>query len=1285
MRIFQSNIQSINTSKHLVNIAIQKHDIDVVLLQEVWHPSGEMVFKDFQKPYTKLRVGRVGGGVAVAVSSKVKMVKRPEYEVDGLEAVWAEVRKEGVQTIVGSVYINVGKIDQLRLLDQVVENIQKDHKRIVICMDANARNSMWDNEAAFLNKNRVSKKMGVRLQEMIEKHNLFVHNTGIQTYHSGHHSSAVDVTLSLGVCIEQKTKWTVIDDELGTPHSGILFDIGSKIEDKKIVIDWDNFDWDTYEEETGVRLKALHEMWNREPSSVQEKEDLLRTTLQDIVKQNAKTKVITKYSRPWINPKISASLTEVRNHRKQFKKHRSPKNRQLYENKRDEVMVEMEIAQEKWRIEKCEEIAKAESDKEKWKKINKMTNTDIRFDIQPLRNVDPVTKKESYLFKDEDILKEMERYHIVKEGIDNKDLVEEVDGIKDECSQEKGNELMNSKISEAEVRNTFRSCTGAAGPDGVHANLLDKADREYMVKVLWVIWNQAWEEGVFLEGWKEEHRAVIPKNGKEDFHQCDSYRTVSLTAVIGKRFEKISSRRLLIWMEEQDFDREQFAYLEGRYMTQAAILLIEQIKRARVEKKKVAAVFFDFSDAFGTVNRTKLLRKVLSLGVRGKLFQHIADFLCNRKARIKVSSETCGAWIDSVIGSSAGTVLGPILFVIFAKDIPSMISPKFADDTVGLAIGDSVEEVRSKLQQSVDELSKWSEENGMLLNVSKTKVIDFSIGQKERFDIKLGENLIENVSSIKYLGLVLDDNLSFDMQVDSVVGKVNSALNKICILIRGRRGISISVGIDLYKSLVRPHLEYAIPAWSTLSSSQLALLDRLQCKCLKKIMGVFDSTSSNAIEVIANIVPFNFRLVALCNREWVRMMSLPTQHKLKRMVMEGSVYNEREATPLGFMNFVSKDIVKKLEELNLQICQKVSLDSSVITNQRNVKERSIFKDKIGNSKNRTKEQVQAAKVQFSTFMENIEENTLLVFTDGSVLGESCFGEGGCGIVLYTKAEGVLKGVSKKVGRMVDNVACEVEGILYALEIVSQDRKGGEKVHVLTDCKSAIDILVGQREVRKNIKELQRLWNVINKLEELKVELDIIWIPGHADIELNDEADRLAKLGSKLQSGECQEIVSKSVLDRWIQEKTTERWNRAWKNSETGGWTKELISKVGRKIKFPRDRCTGMTYVRLLVNNTATKENMYRFKLVDERECECEEGIESIQHVLMECKLVEEKRKLLEDELGKLWMDESRKAGNLSFGIKLILAPFSYDKVGETLAEKMLFHTFRFLSSLPKVL
>ena len=239
--------------------------------------------------------------------------------------------------------------------------------------------------------------------------------------------------------------------------------------------------------------------------------------------------------------------------------------------------------------------------------------------------------------------------------------------------------------------------------------------------------------------------------------------------------------------------------------------------------------------------------------------------------------------------------------------------------------------------------------------------------------------------------------------------------------------------------------------------------------------------------------------------------------------------------------------------------------------------------------------------------------------------------------------------------------------------------------ILTDCKSAIDILTGQNEIRKNLKELQRLWKVIGKAGQLGIKCKLIWIPGHADIELNEEADRLAKDGSRMEVGCQQENVQRSVIERWIKEKTKDRWNRAWKMSETGWWTKELIGKVGRKLKFPAGRSAGMSYVRLLINNTAVNENMYRFGLVEDRGCECEEGIQSVHRVLLECRNEQEQREKLKSELGKLWMDESKKVGDLQFDLRLILAPFSIDKIDETLAEKMLLCTFKFLSSLTKIL
>ena len=298
MKIFQSNIQSINTSKTLVNIAIQKHEVDVVMLQETWHPNGEMIFKDFQKPHLKVRDGKGGGGVAIAASNKVKMVKRPEYNKDGLEAVWAEVRKGPVQAVVGSVYINVGKINEVKLLDSVIERVLKEHSRMIICMDANSRNSMWDNEAAQVDKNRMSKKMGVCLQEIIEKHSLYVHNTGIPTYYSGNYSSAIDLTLSFGICGEHKNKWSVIEDEIGSPHMGILLELGRNMKEKVTVIDWNKFDWGEYERESVPVLENLLDKWESQRSTVSEKEEELRKGMQTIVDKIAVTKVISNHTRP---------------------------------------------------------------------------------------------------------------------------------------------------------------------------------------------------------------------------------------------------------------------------------------------------------------------------------------------------------------------------------------------------------------------------------------------------------------------------------------------------------------------------------------------------------------------------------------------------------------------------------------------------------------------------------------------------------------------------------------------------------------------------------------------------------------------------------------------------------------------------------------------------------------------------------------------------------------------------------------------------------------------------
>ena len=770
--------------------------------------------------------------------------------------------------MVGSVYINVGKIKEIDLLDEVLQQVLKENKRVIVAMDANARNSLWDNSE--IKKNSTSRKMGSKLEEVIFKHNLYVHNTGEITYRSGETESAIDVTLSKGICDEFSSSWQVLDDVLSSPHSGILLSVGEESNSKREVKNWKDFDWDRYEDESEEVLKNLLESWKDADTDAEEAASEFREKLTALADSIVEFKTISKHSKPWVDRNISEKLNEVRQARKKFTKHKSMFNKELWEERKKEYISLVENSREEWRIAQCNKIMGETSEKEKWKIINQMTNTKGKMNVQPIRTTNEQGESE-YLFDNEKIIKEMENYHIKKEtNWSSQTLNAALKELKSNDNNDNENDIMNRKIVRREIMDTFGTCTGAPGPDNFGGSLIDGAERENMISCLDYIWNKAWKEGKFLTDWKEEQRAVLAKYGKDDYHIVESYRTVSLTAVLGKRFEKISAQRILGILEERGFDIDQYAYLEGRSVTQALISIIETLKIAKKNNQSVGAVFFDFSDAFGNVDRVKLVTKLKNdFGISGRLLNHIIDFLCNREARIKIL-DSQGEWVDSLLGTSAGTVLGPVLFIVFGHDIPKEIKPKFADDVSAIESGKDNKEVEEKLQTRVNQMVEWCTENGMFLNPDKIKLVNFN-KKKENTDIvvKIEGKRIEQCDSIKSLGVILDSELDMGQQIDKVTGAARSALNKIAVLMKGRKGISVELGIKLYKTLIRPHLEHALAAWvGLLNENQIKELEKVQAQSLRTVMGVFANSSTNALEVIANVTPFRLRMKELSIREF---------------------------------------------------------------------------------------------------------------------------------------------------------------------------------------------------------------------------------------------------------------------------------------------------------------------------------------------------------------------------------------------------------------------------------
>ena len=180
----------------------------------------------------------------------------------------------------------------------------------------------------------------------------------------------------------------------------------------------------------------------------------------------------------------------------------------------------------------------------------------------------------------------------------------------------------------------------------------------------------------------------------------------------------------------------------------------------------------------------------------------------------------------------------------------------------------------------------------MKLSEVKTKVINFSVGEKGTISLYVNNHKVEVSKVIKYLEVYVDDNLEFDAQVSSASGKAKSAQNKGNILLRGRRGIPSDIAINLYKGLVRPHWEHAIAAWSVLKDSHIADLEKVQASFLKAVLGVFKSSSNSAVEVIANVAPVRIRIQEICSREWIRIMSMAESHPLKKKLLSEDAHYE---------------------------------------------------------------------------------------------------------------------------------------------------------------------------------------------------------------------------------------------------------------------------------------------------------------------------------------------------------------------------------------------------------
>jgi len=373
----------------------------------------------------------------------------------------------------------------------------------------------------------------------------------------------------------------------------------------------------------------------------------------------------------------------------------------------------------------------------------------------------------------------------------------------------------------------------AHGPDELSAKMLLETRKEIAYPLLLLFKKSLNEASVPLD-WRSANVTPIFKKGTRS--SVENYRPVSLTSLICKVFESIIRDIIVEYLESnQLITTSQHGFRKGRSCLTNLLEFLDKVTGYVDSGENVDVVFLDFAKAFDKVSYRRLVLKLEAHGIDSKLISWIAAWLHKRVQRVCLRGVNSG-WLEVLSGVPQGSVLGPLLFLIFINDLDNGIKNwilKFADDTKLFGkIKDSMDV--QKFQDDIDKLLKWSEEWQMLFNTSKCKVMQVGRPSFQR-QYYMKDEQLEVVCYEKDLGVLISNDLKVSQQCQQAYNKASKILGLVNRTIEYR---DTDILLRLYKSLVRPHLEYCVPAWAPHYIKDKALIESIQRRFTRMIPSI---------------------------------------------------------------------------------------------------------------------------------------------------------------------------------------------------------------------------------------------------------------------------------------------------------------------------------------------------------------------------------------------------------------------------------------------------------------